>query len=89
MVNSGGVFSEFVSEGDWTPLGEAVVGDDGTQTGTANKSAVTPSTSTSVYLPTWGAEPVSGDYCINARFDDIRFLSGICIDGTKVPTRRF
>ena len=61
---------------------------DGTQTGTANKSAVTPSTSTSNYAPTWGAEPETGDYCINARFDDIRFMSGICIDGTKVPTRR-
>jgi len=30
MVNSTGTFSEFVSEGDWTPLGEAVVGEDGT-----------------------------------------------------------
>lgn len=30
MVNSTGTFSEFVSDGDWTPLGEAVVGEDGT-----------------------------------------------------------
>lgn len=31
MVNSTGTLTEaFVSEGDWTPLGEAVVGDDGT-----------------------------------------------------------
>lgn len=31
MVNSGGTLTEaFISEGDWTPLGEAAVGDDGT-----------------------------------------------------------
>ena len=87
MVNSTGTFSEIVSDGDWTPLGEAVVGDDGTQTGTANKSAVTPSTSTSTYLPTWGA-CYNLDYSCYGYFDEVVIRSGICIDGTKVPTRR-
>lgn len=58
--------------------------------GTLSKTANAPSTSTSTDLPIVGASSQPGFYLNDfyGNMDELTIQSGICIDGTKVPTRR-
>ena len=60
---------------------------DGSLVGSMTKTTEA-GTGTADYQPTLGS-CYDGSYPFAGKMDDIRFLSGICIDGTKVPTRRF
>lgn len=58
--------------------------------GTLSKTANAPSSSTSTYSPTIGSTaspPVYLNFFVG-NMDELTIYSGICIDGTKVPTRR-
>lgn len=59
---------------------------DGSLVGSLNKTTEA-GTGTADYQPTLGS-CYDGSYPFAGKMDDIRFMSGICIDGTKVPTRR-